>query len=119
MNNGGCFCGSLRYVIEPEDAQVVNCHCSMCRRTSGAPYVTWILLSEEQFKLTAGSPAVLDSSDHGSRWFCSLCGTPIAFRSSKRPGTVDVTVASLDDPGAFPPAKGVYVETKLDWVLDK
>lgn len=119
MMHGGCFCRSLRYEIDPGDASVVNCHCSICRKTSGAPYVTWILLSEEQFTLTDGSPAILNSSDNGTRWFCSLCGTPIAFRTTQRPGKVDVTVASLDDPAAFPPSKGVYVESKLDWVNDK
>jgi hypothetical protein len=117
--SGGCFCGALRYTIEPGEADVVNCHCTMCRRTSGAPFVTWILLSEDQFRLTDGSPATLKSSASAARWFCGNCGTPVAFRSDKRPGKVDVTVASLDDPGAFPPAKGVYVDSKLNWVTDK
>lgn len=116
MNQGGCFCGTVRYRIEPRDSEVVNCHCSMCRRTSGAPYVTWILLSDEQFELTQGEPAVLKSSGHGTRWFCEKCGTPIVFRTTKRPGKTDVTVCSLDDPNACPPNEDVYVETRLKWV---
>jgi hypothetical protein len=116
MQKGGCFCGALRYAIEPGERHVVNCHCKMCRRTSGAPFVTWILLSRDQFELTAGEPAVLKSSDHGTRWFCDSCGTPVAFLSTKRPHKIDVTVCSLDDPNSFAPKEGVYAETRLDWV---
>ncbi len=116
MYEGGCFCGSLRYRIEPGNSAVVNCHCSMCRRASGAPYVTWILLSDEQFELRQGEPAVLKSSNRGTRWFCDKCGTPIVFRTSERPGKTDVTVCSLDDPNACPPSEDVYAETKLEWV---
>ena len=113
---GGCYCGALRYEIEPGDSSVVNCHCTLCRRTSGAPYVTWMLLTDEQFRLTQGEPAELASSDHGTRWFCSRCGTPIVFRTTKRPGKTDVTVASLDEPNRCPPREDVYAETRLDWV---
>lgn len=115
MQQGGCFCGAIRYRIEAGDSHVVNCHCSMCRKTSGAPFVTWILLSGEQFALTAGEPAVLKSSANGTRWFCDRCGTPIAFQTDERPGKIDVTVCSLDDPDAFPPKEDVYVETRLEW----
>lgn len=113
---GGCFCGALRYEIQPGDSSVVNCHCTMCRRTSGAPYVTWILLTDEQFELKQGTPAELESSEHGTRWFCGRCGTPIVFRTTKRPGKIDVTVASLDEPNCCPPGEDVYTETKLGWV---
>ena len=115
MLEGGCLCGALRYNIEPGDSRIVNCHCTLCRRASGAPFVTWFLLSREQFRLTAGEPAVLQSSDHGTRWFCDRCGTPIAFLSDKRPDKIDVTVCSLDDPDSHVPEEDVYVETRLDW----
>lgn len=116
MKQGGCLCGSLRYEIDPGDSEVANCHCGMCRRASGAPYVTWILASLEQFSLTKGGPAVLKSSDHGERWFCGNCGTPIVFRSSKRPGKIDVTAGSLDEPNSCPPTADYYTDTKLAWV---
>lgn len=116
MMQGGCFCRSLRYEIDPGDSKVVNCHCTICRRASGAPYVTWILLSEPRFRVIEGEPAILNSSESGTRWFCDRCGTPIAFQTARRPGKIDITVASLDDPDACPPTEDVYTETRLAWV---
>ena len=48
MLKGGCFCGRIRYETAGTPFRETNCHCSICRRTSGAPFVTWfsVLRSE-------------------------------------------------------------------------
>jgi hypothetical protein len=32
---GGCLCGAIRYEVRGPLRPVVDCHCTMCRRTSG------------------------------------------------------------------------------------
>src|SRR5206468_9902663 len=34
---GGCFCGAVRYRVSATTRDVSHCHCSICRRTTGAP----------------------------------------------------------------------------------
>ncbi|MFW2403484.1 MAG: GFA family protein [Gammaproteobacteria bacterium] len=116
MTQGGCFCGALRYELDTTGGWIVNCHCEMCRRTSGAAYVTWIIVARGQFRMVKGEPGVLHSSDHGRRGFCMQCGTPITFTTTKRPENIDVTVCSLDDPAPYAPTEDVYVEGRLEWV---
>ena len=41
MLTGGCFCGAIRYEARGTPFHESNCHCSICRRTTGAPFVTW------------------------------------------------------------------------------
>src|ERR1044071_3582944 len=53
--NGGCLCGGLRYEIEEPPFGIVDCHCVDCRRSSGAPYVTWGIVQRERFKLACGT----------------------------------------------------------------
>lgn len=112
---GGCFCGALRYRIDCVE-QVANCHCSMCRRISGAPLVTWLVVSREAFTYTSGEPAHLQSSARGERDFCAACGTPIACRLIAQPDHVDVTLGSLDHPDRFTPALDVHRRSRLPWV---
>ena len=98
---GGCFCGNLRYRIDDDSDwvnRVANCHCSMCRRTSAAAYVTWMVVPKDAFTYTRGEPALLKSSEHATRHFCADCGTPLLFFEKDRPDTFDVTVGSLDTP---------------------
>jgi hypothetical protein len=41
MLTGGCFCGAIRYEARGRPFDETNYHCSICRRTTGAPLVTW------------------------------------------------------------------------------
>ena len=116
MIAGGCFCGFIRYEAGGVPFNQTSCHCSMCRRTSGAPLVAWFTVAVADFRLLSGEPTVLRSSDHGTRTFCPRCGTPLTFRSSRSPGEVDVTTCSLDEPERVPPRDQTRVSAKLSWV---
>jgi hypothetical protein len=116
MIEGGCFCGEVRYQIEDGDYRAGHCHCTMCRRTSGAPFVSWLIVPNERFKYTGKAPALLESSEHGKRYFCAKCGTPVVCLVDSHPDNVDITVGSLDDPEAVTPDFEIYTDTRLAWV---
>ena len=113
---GGCFCGKLRYRIDAPPRASVNCHCTMCRRTSAAPFVAWLVVDKDTFHYTNGKPAELQSSPTGTRYFCADCGTPVVCINSTHPDWVDVTIGSLDDPNAHPPTQDFYEDTRLSWL---
>lgn len=113
---GGCLCGKVRYRIDGAVRLVSHCHCSLCRRAGGAPFVTWLTLRQEYFTLTQGSLERRASSDHGWRAFCAACGTQIASGSSRYAKYVEVTAGSLDDPAAVRPERHVYWPDRLPWV---
>jgi len=54
MLMGGCFCGAVRYEAG-SPYHLTNCHCTTCRRTSGAPFVTWFSVRRAEFKLLQGA----------------------------------------------------------------
>jgi len=116
MIEGGCFCGNIRYTVDPGDYLVANCHCSMCRKTSAAAFVTWVVVPESAFHYVKGEPQILNSSEHGTRCFCSSCGTPLACINTTHQGIVDVTSCSLDAPEDFPPTIAVHEDTRLSWL---
>ena len=113
---GGCFCGSIRYAFEQNDYPSGNCHCSMCRRTSAAPFVPWLVVPLKNFEYTKGTPKRLASSSHGTRYFCEHCGTPVACILEKDPENIDITICSLDQPESFSPKADIYTDTKLPWI---
>jgi hypothetical protein len=114
--SGGCFCGHVRYRAGAAATEATCCHCSICRRTSGAPFVAWFTVPAASFQVVAGDPSEHQSSVHGTRTFCPRCGTPLTFRSSHTPGEIDVTTCSLDDPEAVPPADHTWTSARLSWV---
>ena len=50
------------------------------------------------------------------RTFTACCGTHLFFEETKDSDTIDVTIASLDDPEPFAPEKAIWLEDKLPWV---
>lgn len=113
---GGCLCGALRYRIAGPIDWVAHCHCSMCRRTSGAVVVTWLTVPATRFTFIRGAPARYRSSDHAERTFCPGCGTQLTFVSSRFPESVDVTVGTLDDPDRTPADHQIWTENRVSWL---
>lgn len=116
MMQGGCFCGSIRYAAEDLPFHETNCHCSICRRTSGAPFVAWFSVPKARFRLLAGEPKRFRSSAKATRSFCSSCGTPLTFELDDFPGEIDVTLCSLDNPEAVLPKDHTWTRSSLSWI---
>jgi hypothetical protein len=116
MYEGGCFCGAVRYQSNGPVSAETNCHCKVCRRTSGAPFVAWFTVPTSSFHITLGAPASFQSSEHAVRTFCARCGTPLTFRSLTSPAEIDVTTCSLDEPERVPPKDHTWTKSKLPWV---
>jgi hypothetical protein len=112
---GGCVCGRTRYVLKSAPFSLGDCHCIDCRRSAGAPYVTWGSVPREDLHITKGEPRKIAHANR-IRSFAACCGTHLFFEDNKNSETVDVTIASLDDPAPFAPQKEIWLEDKLPWV---
>lgn len=116
---GGCQCGAVRYSVEGESEHVALCHCSDCRKSTGAPTVAWGAFKTAEFVLTKGAAAVYNSSGASMRHFCATCGTGLYFVNEEYlPGLVDIQVATLDDPEALSPQVQIQVAERLGWMKD-
>ncbi|MEQ8736394.1 MAG: GFA family protein [Rhodospirillaceae bacterium] len=76
---GKCLCGAVSITAKAASNHVGACHCRMCRRWSGGPYVEINCGTEVSF---AGQEniSVFSSSDWAERGFCAKCGTHLFYR---------------------------------------
>jgi len=116
MLKGGCFCGRIRYETTAAPFHETNCHCSICRRTSGAPFVTWFSVPRSEFRLVSGEPARFESTAAATRSFCPHCGTALTFEHGDFPDEIDVTTCSLDRPELVPPKDHTWTSSKVTWL---
>lgn len=113
---GGCYCGKIRYAIEQETLHdVANCHCSICRRTTGGTLTTWATIPQASLRWETVAPHVYQSSAEAERYFCSTCGAQLALYTILAPLSIDITIATLDHPDAYPPDRHIWVNSKLSW----
>jgi len=111
---GGCQCGAVRYQLltPPEHASI--CHCRMCQKASGQPFMAFARIRHKDLRWTHGHPSTFASSNIVERGFCSACGTPLTYRRIES-GTIGVTIGSLDDPEAARPIQQFGIESELSW----
>jgi hypothetical protein len=65
--------------------------------------------------VTKGEPRKIAHANR-IRVFAACCGTHLFFEDNKDSDTIDVTIASLDDPAPFAPEKAIWLEDKLPWI---
>jgi hypothetical protein len=116
---GKCLCGAIQFELDLPTNWVAHCHCSICRRAHGAPFVTWVSVPDERFRITAGEEhlARYDSTSEATRSFCRVCGSTLLFQSKTRwAGETHIARANIDDPVDLPMVHA-FLEDRADWVL--
>ncbi|GAB2607166.1 GFA family protein [Ramlibacter solisilvae] len=112
---GSCLCGAVSYEITGSFKFMGNCHCSMCRKSHGAAFATWGIISPDQFRWLSGEDLVqgYESSPGKQRCFCRKCGSPVVCTHS---GTVgEVVVGTLDGDSGTRPREHIFVGSKAPW----
>ena len=118
MLSGGCHCGAVRYELSVIPERHGLCHCTDCRKASGAPAVAWMLVPLEAVT-TAGETREYASSEHGRRHFCPVCGTGLFYTNEQIfAGQLDIQSATLDEPDHLPLPVQVQVADRISWMSD-
>jgi hypothetical protein len=112
---GGCLCGAVRYEAQGTPQLSAICHCRMCQRASGGPFMGLIFMPSDGVRLIKGELLVYHSSPTARRHFCGRCGSPIIFERPVRSLSA-IVVGSLDDPNIFKPQMHVCAESAMTWL---
>lgn|SRR6185437_626882 len=117
VREGGCACGAVRYRLESEPFDTGWCHCTICRRVSGAPALVFSTVPAGDFVLIRGAEAVgtIALTDFGRRRFCTRCGTPLTIEVDHQPETIDFSVSTLDNPAAVAPGFHIFRASRVAW----
>jgi hypothetical protein len=78
---GGCLCGAVRYEIRGPLRNIINCHCSKCRRFHGHTGA-YTSVRREHLKLTRSDGlkwyrSQTDETPNVHRGFCMECGSSL------------------------------------------
>ena len=116
MLKGGCYCGSVHYEAGGLAFHLTSCHCSICRRTTGAPFVAWFSVPRSEFRLSQGVSTRFRSTPKDVQTFCSHCGTQLTFEHNDATDEIDITTCSLDELGGLSPQDHMRTSSRLPWI---
>lgn len=98
MKTGSCHCGAVKFTVEGDLEQAIECNCSHCSRKG---FLLWFV-PRADFQLTAGGDVVqtYTFNRHAiEHRFCPTCGTqPFAYGNMKDGSEMAaVNIRCLDD----------------------
>jgi len=77
---GSCLCGGVRYEVALPFRRAGTCHCSRCRKHSGAGGLVQGRVAREVLRVLAGEELLREYRPDGSglpKVFCSVCGSSL------------------------------------------
>jgi hypothetical protein len=116
MIKGRCLCGTVRYEMDGPIANLLHCHCSMCRKHHGTPFATWAAAPLAGFRFTAGEDAVerYASSAGFHRSFCRHCGSVVP-EANAAAGLAICPAGNLEGDLGIEPQLHMFVGSKAPW----
>ncbi len=115
LHTGGCRCGAVRFEATGEPLSVGYCHCSDCRRATGAPVAAFVGFQADDVSLGGDT---LRTFENGAvtRSFCGTCGSPVAYIDQRLEGRVYFMLGAMDMPASYKPTLHAYVREQLPYV---
>lgn len=117
--SGGCLCGAVRYEVRGLLRNVINCHCSKCRRTHGhtAAYTSVrredvILTKQDGLKWYR---SVTDETPNVYRGFCMECGSSLFWDARGVREDISISAGTLDSPTDLKTVGHVWVSQAGDY----
>jgi hypothetical protein len=104
----------VRYEIEGAIGPALNCHCSTCRKATGAAFRSRVAVPAENFRWVSGEDLLTRyvSSPGTIRTFCRVCGSTLVSLFDDNPKTIGLAMGTLDDDPGVRPAFHVFVGSK-------
>ena len=115
--HGSCLCGGVRFEVTMPFRRASHCHCSRCRKHSGAAAGTQGRVPREAFRFLAGGELVrVYRPESGmAKAFCSVCGSSLFGGTWPDGPEVSIRLGTLDgDPGIRPQYR-TFVASKAPW----
>ncbi len=116
--SGGCLCGSITYTSQTNPLGIVNCHCTSCRKSTGAVYGTNLFIDDSNLKILGSSKLqeFLHKADSGNelkKQFCKTCGTLLFSYSSGRQNIVAIRAGTVNEKEVVCPKMNVYTDSMI------
>lgn len=113
---GSCLCGAVTFTVADSFLYAAYCHCSRCRRRSGAAFKAFGGIAIDELRVVAGEAELLrtEESAEGYNAFCGRCYSPL-FSAVAGRRRVHVNLGALSDAPSKKPDHHIFVGSKAAW----
>jgi hypothetical protein len=110
---GSCLCGEVKFEIAVPAPHFHACHCGMCRKWSGAPWMAVNCPGAPTYSAGADLVGWYQGSKWAERGFCTKCGSSLFFRMAQDPEMLTaISVEAFDDAEDMALHMHIHIDSK-------
>ena len=112
---GECYCRAVGYAVADEFAYAMNCHCSNCRRTTGAAFKPFAGIARDKLSVIRGGDSLeIFGNEANHNAHCGRCGS-LLYSMVRDGAFVHVAMGTLVDDPSIRPMAHVFTGSKAPW----
>ena len=112
---GSCLCGLVVYEVPDSFEYSLYCHCSNCRRATGAAAKPFAGIKSDRLTFVSGGDQIMrygDGTNHDVH--CQRCGS-LLYSLVRNGAYLHVTLGTLIDSPTIRPTAHIFVGSKAPW----
>jgi len=117
MYRGSCLCQAVQLEVHGPISDIIHCHCSKCRKSSGTAYATNGFVKSADIRIISGVDAVRfhEMSPGRRRHFCGTCASPLYSSNANDPDRLRLRLGILDSDIVERPISHNFVSSRACW----
>ncbi|NQZ33642.1 MAG: GFA family protein [Oceanospirillaceae bacterium] len=117
MYKASCLCGEVKIEISGTISDIIHCHCSRCRKSTGSAYATTGYLLKTQFLIINGQSSLkyFQSTEQIRKYFCQHCASPIYSENTNDQQRIRIRLGVLDCDIIERPSSHNFVTSRACW----
>lgn len=116
--HGSCLCGLLKFSVTGVPSRFYHCHCSRCRKSSGAGHSSNLFVEGGKLSWNGNMDDIrsyqLPEAKRFARTFCKQCGGPLP-RELPAFNLVQIPAGTLNDEPNISPQAHIFQDSKAAW----
>ncbi|MEO7397509.1 MAG: GFA family protein [Ilumatobacteraceae bacterium] len=114
-HHGGCSCGGVRYAVSGPLRDVINCHCTRCRRITGHHMAASAAHPDDIVLSASATLTWYDPVPTVHYGFCNVCGSTLFWKADAEPDKLSIAAGTLDQPTGLRTTKALWVSEAGDY----
>lgn len=117
MYQGSCLCGKVNIELNGSISDIIHCHCSLCRKSSGTAYATNGFINRNELVILdkENQLSFFEFKPRKRRYFCRNCGSPIFSENQANPEKLRIRLGIFDSDISEKPGSHNFVSSKANW----
>lgn len=117
MYHGSCLCGGVKIRVSGKITDIIHCHCSLCRKSSGTAFATNGFVSSDEFSIIEGQEYLshFELRPGKKRHFCSRCASPVYSSNAQDSSRIRLRLGILDCDIMERPISHNFVTSRANW----